>query len=224
VYGDDIVVHSADAENAMHILESFGFVVNRDKSFVKGFFKESCGVDAFHGVDVTPVRFRTLWSHHPVPNVYTSYIAYANALYEQGYYSCSELIAAWIYSFNKSTPTKDMGLSAPSLYVHPSKEVKLRSRTNHALQKREWLVTDVTSPTRIHEISGWEMLLRFFTESGSPALTWSDTPPSQDVGACDRRHADASSFDPLKLREPFQVRHYTERDTSHLVKRWRSKW
>jgi len=59
VFGDDIIVPSECAEFVIDDLESFGLLVNRTKSFWRGAFRESCGVDAFNGVDVTPVRWKT---------------------------------------------------------------------------------------------------------------------------------------------------------------------
>jgi hypothetical protein len=59
VFGDDIIIPSECAEEVINDLESFGLLVNRTKSFWRGAFRESCGVDAFKGVDVTPVRWKT---------------------------------------------------------------------------------------------------------------------------------------------------------------------
>jgi len=59
VFGDDIIIPSENAEEVINDLESFGLLVNRTKSFWRGAFRESCGVDAFKGVDVTPVRWKT---------------------------------------------------------------------------------------------------------------------------------------------------------------------
>jgi hypothetical protein len=59
VFGDDIEVPTECAQGVIDDLESFGLVVNREKSFVNGRFRESCGVDAFNGIDVTPVRWKT---------------------------------------------------------------------------------------------------------------------------------------------------------------------
>ncbi len=59
VYGDDIVVPSHFVGRVITVLEAVGLRVNRNKSFVDGFFRESCGKEYFHGVDVTPVRVRT---------------------------------------------------------------------------------------------------------------------------------------------------------------------
>lgn len=59
VFGDDIIVPSSHASLVINDLESFGLVVNRTKSFWRSGFRESCGVDAFKGVNVTPVRWKT---------------------------------------------------------------------------------------------------------------------------------------------------------------------
>jgi len=58
VYGDDIIVPSQYASIVMSKLEDYGLKVNRLKSFSTGFFRESCGLDAYAGVEVTPVYVR----------------------------------------------------------------------------------------------------------------------------------------------------------------------
>jgi hypothetical protein len=58
VFGDDIIVPADQAHAIMQDLESFGLLVNRTKSFWRGKFRESCGVDAFNGINVTPVRWK----------------------------------------------------------------------------------------------------------------------------------------------------------------------
>lgn len=59
VFGDDIIVPSETAPAVMADLESFGLLCNKEKSFYRGAFRESCGVDAFNGVNVTPIRWKT---------------------------------------------------------------------------------------------------------------------------------------------------------------------
>lgn len=59
VFGDDIIIPAECVENVINDLESFGLLVNKEKSFWRGGFRESCGVDAFNGVNVTPVRWKT---------------------------------------------------------------------------------------------------------------------------------------------------------------------
>lgn len=61
VFGDDIIVPSSLAPRVIEVLEELGLVVNRSKSFYKGAFRESCGVEAFNGFNVTPIRWKTTY-------------------------------------------------------------------------------------------------------------------------------------------------------------------
>lgn len=54
VYGDDIIVDPSSALLLMEWLKVLGVRTNRDKSFVFGPFRESCGADFFNGVNVRP--------------------------------------------------------------------------------------------------------------------------------------------------------------------------
>jgi hypothetical protein len=165
VYGDDVIVPTAYAENAIEHLESFGLLVNRDKSCIRGFFRESCGTDAFKGIDVTPLRIRTVWSSSPSPDSYASWIAYANSCWERKYYITYDYIVGWLERVYRSIPGKDLGiLPNLSLYMVPDSLKPKRFRTNRHLQKREWLVWDVKPVKLQKRIDGWSMLLRWFAE------------------------------------------------------------
>lgn len=58
VYGDDLIYASRMHKYVAHYFEKFGFVLNEDKTFSTGHFRESCGGDYFHGVDVRPYQPR----------------------------------------------------------------------------------------------------------------------------------------------------------------------
>jgi hypothetical protein len=62
VYGDDIIVPSPLADELYGLLGYLGFEVNAEKSFSDPDlrFRESCGLDAYNGTDVTPVYVRSL--------------------------------------------------------------------------------------------------------------------------------------------------------------------
>lgn len=60
VFGDDLVCHRSVAFRLQRLLTLLGFVVNRDKSFVEGPFRESCGRDYFRGYNVRGVYIETL--------------------------------------------------------------------------------------------------------------------------------------------------------------------
>lgn len=54
VFGDDIILPQRCASTFMQNLTLFGFTANKEKSFIKGFFFESCGSDYYNGTDVRP--------------------------------------------------------------------------------------------------------------------------------------------------------------------------
>jgi hypothetical protein len=206
VYGDDVIVPTTYVANAMRILESFGLKINRDKSCTSGFFRESCGVDAYRGIEVTPVRLRTVWSSSPSAESYTSWISYANDMYDKKYFKVYDLIVAALFRVYGKVPEKSMNLSCPSLKEVPDEMRPSIKRWNSALQKTEYLVRVLKSPRITHSMDGWSMLLRYFCETQRQSSV--------------KRSTFTDSF--LDNEESvFSVRMYTRRRTSMLVRRWR---
>jgi len=80
VYGDDITIPSYAFTVVVDALESFGLKVNKQKSFHAGFFRESCGYDAYHGVDITPPRLRIDVDRAKSANDFASLVALHNRL------------------------------------------------------------------------------------------------------------------------------------------------
>lgn len=60
VYGDDIIIPVAEFTDLVQVLTTAGLVVNIDKSYCYGSFRESCGGDYWEGVDVTPFYVKDL--------------------------------------------------------------------------------------------------------------------------------------------------------------------
>ena len=60
VYGDDIILPTEAFDEVSNLLELAGFALNKRKSFSTSHFRESCGMDAFSGVNCTPVYLRSL--------------------------------------------------------------------------------------------------------------------------------------------------------------------
>jgi hypothetical protein len=58
VFGDDIIVVAKAFTTVCRVLNLLGFCVNEKKSFKDGDFKESCGLDAYQGVDVRAVYLK----------------------------------------------------------------------------------------------------------------------------------------------------------------------
>lgn len=213
VYGDDVVVPTAFADTAMTTLEAFGLKINRSKSFVQGQFRESCGVDAYQGVNVTPVRLRTVWNKSRSADAYVSWISYANSYYNAGYIHTYDEIVSRLEAIYGPLPCQDERKLWPGV-VAPYHKERSRTRWNKTFHKREMRVRVVISPRTEYESDGWEMLLRYFTEGSSQT---SSSPVNEEHDASKQ----IAGLDEQLVRPAFKVRQYTHRRSGKLVWRWR---
>jgi hypothetical protein len=62
VFGDDIIVRTCAVGILKEVLAACGFLVNHDKSFTEGPFRESCGGDYQLGIDVRPCFVKNRFS------------------------------------------------------------------------------------------------------------------------------------------------------------------
>lgn len=90
VFGDDIIVPSHAYRFTKLVLHECGLVVNTRKSFGGVSFRESCGMDAFRGVDVTPARHRQLYDGSASSTA--ALVEYTNNLFEKGMWYASESV------------------------------------------------------------------------------------------------------------------------------------
>ncbi|DAD52098.1 TPA_asm: RNA-directed RNA polymerase [ssRNA phage Esthiorhiza.2_15] len=60
VFGDDIIVVPEATRLVLRTLHLLGFIVNTDKTFVEGRFRESCGADYIDGINVRGVYIKSL--------------------------------------------------------------------------------------------------------------------------------------------------------------------
>lgn len=85
VYGDDIIIHRHCVQAVYDYLPLFGMKINTDKSFSRSYFRESCGVHAYKGVDVTPIRFKTVLNTTSSPADLCTALRLEEAFYYKGY-------------------------------------------------------------------------------------------------------------------------------------------
>lgn len=60
VFGDDIICPSKHYSEVVNTLTEAGLIVNTDKSYFEGPFRESCGGDYYEGYNVTPFYVKSL--------------------------------------------------------------------------------------------------------------------------------------------------------------------
>lgn len=106
VYGDDIVLPSETAEDVFAWLPSFGMKLNKTKSFVKSHFRESCGIHAYNGVDITPV-YQKYTPYHSSGAAIASAYAVESQLMKKGFLLTAEFqrkIIGEQYHYNDVVP------------------------------------------------------------------------------------------------------------------------
>lgn len=101
VYGDDIIVEQALYEEVIRILGLCGFLVNEQKTFSPYCrYKESCGVEAFDGVDVSVLGISRKFSANSLtkhnPGLIDCYIGLANELYSRGWLGARMYVLSFI--------------------------------------------------------------------------------------------------------------------------------
>jgi len=160
VYGDDIIVPTSLIPAIYDWLPMFGMKLNFNKSFFRSHFRESCGVHAYKGVDITPVYFQyTLKSSTTRKDTTTllSLVSKESALSKKGFEETASYVrknatAAYgiIPYVGHSSPVlgwKRDGLTDLKQVLSCSKQVRyvktgdpyqLRNRSGY--QEREYLV------------------------------------------------------------------------------------
>jgi len=93
VYGDDIIVDTTNAAAVLDHLQKYNCKVNLNKTFVSGSFRESCGIDAYKGYQVTPVYLRaTHPENRQQASQIISWVATANLFYLKGYWHTTQFM------------------------------------------------------------------------------------------------------------------------------------
>lgn len=167
VYGDDIIIPTRNAPRSIHALESIGLVVNRQKSCITGPFRESCGMDAFKGVCVTPSRLRHQYSNSPSDGtVLSGYAALANELTSRSYDQTADLIWAKLETTYGLIPYGTRYASYPCKILSNPIQAELknsclfRKRFNRRYQRFEFLVPRVLPVRRPTKLDGWTRLMK----------------------------------------------------------------
>jgi hypothetical protein len=163
VYGDDIIVPSEHARLVMDWLSRVGLIVNAKKSFTVGNFRESCGVDAYRGVDVTPVyvRYRPDQLSKKDPSTIAHYVSLSNQAWMRGLYAMSTLLKDMVEkTLRRGLPlvSSHSGL----LGLHTRLEAQEFHRWNPVLQRPETNGFTLIPLKRKDELDGYAALLKFF--------------------------------------------------------------
>jgi hypothetical protein len=174
-YGDDIIVPNGSFSHVVSRLEDSNLKVNRDKSFSQGAFRESCGMDAYEGYEITPVYVRTA-----IPTTirdaseFVSWVAFANNAYKHGLWRLSNHVRQYIDRLSgfalphvrETSPGLGWFSFLGSYEVHAYEKSQMRYLV------RTW---KKSMARKSSQISGYDALLKFFiTKEGEGCVTDSD--------------------------------------------------
>ena len=196
VFGDDIIVPDDAGSLLCEALGNLDFKVNQSKTYRIGRFRESCGLEAYAGVDVTPAYFLRP-PEATKPETVVSALEASNNLHSKGFWNAAEAVRR----------TLPQGLSIPVVgpvsgamgvrsFVGTSLD-SMRTRWSNELQRIEVRTTVASAKVTWVDPSHHGQLFQFFLEDP------------------------ASKRGPGPLAQGLQWRSgYADRPRTRLVRRW----
>jgi len=159
VYGDDIIVPSHDAEFVVDYLHKYYCKVNMSKSFWSGNFRESCGMDAFKGKQVTPVYLREVCPDNKRSvNELISWTKTASLFLEKGYFLTSDFLYKVVENILGKLPfVHDTASGLGRLAYGKSYTIEKWSTNTHVPLVRAWVPSPVY---RKDKLTGYAALLK----------------------------------------------------------------
>jgi hypothetical protein len=170
VFGDDIVIPSDSRELMFEALEVLHFKVNVSKSYWTGKFRESCGVDAYAGVDVTPAYWRS--ANTGKPDSVASTVSVRNNFYQKFFLHTAAYLASTIRGVGIPNVSMESGVMGFKTRVGPIVN-RCKTRYNRDLQRSESLVPMLLASVKKTPTHDDTALLQYFTEDPSPFIKWS---------------------------------------------------
>lgn len=145
VYGDDIIVPVGEVEVVVDGLQKYYCKVGSDKSFWTGKFRESCGMDAYNGEEVTPTYVRNSRPRNKHDgSALLSWVASSNLFYKKGYWKTASHMINVCESILGKLPI--VGPACAGLGKHsfqPYVSAKRWNRKYHRPEVRTWVAAPV---------------------------------------------------------------------------------
>lgn len=165
VFGDDLFVPVSALSNLVEILELLQLKVNDAKTHRNGRFRESCGMDAFLGTDVTPLYLTSIDARN-TPRGIASWVDVSNNAYSKGLWRLADWMDSRIPSSMRSLlPINSVGLGCITRRTYMSGSEGLfftrESKDYHRPEVRG-LILSVAAKTKAREDHG--NLLQYFLE------------------------------------------------------------
>jgi hypothetical protein len=168
VYGDDIIVPIDCVQDVWNELEWFNLRVNDRKTFRTGKFRESCGLDAYAGIPVTPVYVRRLLptTRHDAAELISA-VSLGNQFYKAGYWRTASYVRRHVESLATIPHVAENSAILGWNSVCVKYEVQRWDSQLH-----RWLVKGhvVSAIARRDPLQGSSALMKFFLKRGQKPL------------------------------------------------------
>ncbi len=172
VFGDDIAVKQGDCALVARALEYLGLKVNASKTFYTGKFRESCGIDAWGGYDVTPPYILTLQSGVRIIDE-VSTVEVSNNFYRKGFWNVSRYLQDLIGSACKAIPITNIDDLGHTFFSYSGTSLShLKRRYSERLQREEVRCLTTKSSKGRGPCSPASRLYQWFIEKPRPDLKW----------------------------------------------------
>ncbi len=173
VFGDDIIVPKDSCAFVIQALEYLGLKVNATKTFSTGKFRESCGVDAWGGFDVTPPYLLDLSDHVRFSEL-PSYVAVVNNYFHKGFWRTSDWLLSRIPKhLIKMLPVTVNRDQACAIYSYSGVDrSRNKERFNQNLQRVEVFGAVVKNDSAKGPSSPASRLFQWFIEKPQPDTKW----------------------------------------------------
>jgi hypothetical protein len=209
VFGDDIIVPTTALGDLREYLAFAGLKVNTDKTFGKGKFRESCGIDAYDGYDVSIPYLKSPSSKVSNTN-FGSVLDVSNNYFRKGFWH----VADWLRSL--ADPHWDrlpVVAYATQPAINDSEDLyregglpgwesfsgellsRLPHRWNAKLQREEVRIFTPTGKKTTLPTNGSYRLFQWFIEKPRPDTKWSSGTTGKVVSVWRRGWAPVGYYD-----------------------------
>jgi hypothetical protein len=204
VYGDDIIIPVDEVDSVIDTLRLFGNVASRSKSFWKGRFRESCGMDAYDGREITPTYIRQLLPNRKRETAAViSTVSAANQFYKKGFTHTALYLVKTVHAvLGQKLPRADencggLGWDFNEFDYSPDLFSK-RSRFNPRLQRVEVRTLAVNQVLKKDKIDGYNALTKCLLK----LVLKKDSVPSGNVQLLPQWDLDREILNEFFFRDP----------------------
>lgn len=173
VFGDDIIIPSHAVQSLTLLMDHCDLKVNGSKTHYTGYFRESCGMDAYKGVCVTPGYLRSL-EYETSPDGVASWVEVSNNFYLKGLWSLADAMVRMIPRKTRElipVSSQNLGVLTLRSFLPVSSTGRLRDSRYLHRQETLGLTLEARAVTRRRE--SHQNLLQYFVEKPAQDSNWS---------------------------------------------------